>query len=404
MTLAAAEARRMAELKAKQAEALMRQRLKEIEDQNLSKDSKQAQQAQEAIKQAEQEAREAEEWAREEAKLAEQASKRAQREAEEAQRAKAAKVLAEKEAEKAKQARESRKRVGEQASKSPEAAAIGLQAEIPASDHEHPQEGWFHTQKGERLGPLTFSELKEMADKGSLHPRLDMVWHQGMDKWIQAGRVQGLYVSHMKNTEAAQPTVPPPPPVSSTLLRKRKRAMSKFMDEPEQAPGIGRIAYLAIVIVVLIAWIVLWPIVWDPIANFMGEKLARIVAPFAPLILGAILFLLTILRIRNLGMKPLMVVLFLVPGINLWMGYRCVACPPHYALRRKLGISGILMGLAYWIVAALFALVFYSQFELLYDNYKEGEGDWHSRIQRIIGKLIGWEPKESTEEQLEEDF
>ena len=54
-----------------------------------------------------------------------------------------------------------------------------------------PQDAWFYSSEGERIGPVTFAELRVKASEAALNPRLDMVWTQGMAEWKPAGEIEG---------------------------------------------------------------------------------------------------------------------------------------------------------------------------------------------------------------------
>jgi len=79
---------------------------------------------------------------------------------------------------------------------------------------------WFYSQEKKRFGPVSPTELKALADAGKLQPD-DLVWREGMDSWVPARRVKGLFEAESQNpaatsvpgTEAAEasPTSPEPP-------------------------------------------------------------------------------------------------------------------------------------------------------------------------------------------------
>ena len=52
---------------------------------------------------------------------------------------------------------------------------------------------WYHTRKGEQVGPVDFETLRGMAASGELDSEKDLVWSNGMKDWIAAGKVAGLY-------------------------------------------------------------------------------------------------------------------------------------------------------------------------------------------------------------------
>jgi hypothetical protein len=52
---------------------------------------------------------------------------------------------------------------------------------------------WYHTRKGEQVGPVDFETLRNMAASGELDAEKDLVWSNGMKDWIAAGKVAGLF-------------------------------------------------------------------------------------------------------------------------------------------------------------------------------------------------------------------
>jgi hypothetical protein len=63
---------------------------------------------------------------------------------------------------------------------------------------------WHYTLGGKQGGPVSATELKQMADSGELLPT-DLVWKDGMAAWQPASALKGLFRS--------RPAPPPPPPV-----------------------------------------------------------------------------------------------------------------------------------------------------------------------------------------------
>src|SRR5688572_2231116 len=64
-------------------------------------------------------------------------------------------------------------------------AGVG-QGEIPMA------EMWYYTSEGKQMEPVTAPELKQLAASGLLKPT-DMVWKEGMPKWVRASSAQGLF-------------------------------------------------------------------------------------------------------------------------------------------------------------------------------------------------------------------
>jgi tetratricopeptide (TPR) repeat protein len=71
---------------------------------------------------------------------------------------------------------------------------------------------WYYARNKQKFGPLTETQLKELVRSGELSAT-DMVWKQGMAKWMQVSQVEGLIEASPQ--QAAGSSVPPPlpPPV-----------------------------------------------------------------------------------------------------------------------------------------------------------------------------------------------
>ncbi len=50
---------------------------------------------------------------------------------------------------------------------------------------------WFYAQNGQRSGPVSSQELKDLAANGALDPT-DLVWSERLTEWTPASRVKGL--------------------------------------------------------------------------------------------------------------------------------------------------------------------------------------------------------------------
>jgi hypothetical protein len=51
---------------------------------------------------------------------------------------------------------------------------------------------WFYTTNKQKMGPVSWQELHELAEAGILKPS-DTVWTEGMDKWVKAINQKGLF-------------------------------------------------------------------------------------------------------------------------------------------------------------------------------------------------------------------
>jgi hypothetical protein len=98
---------------------------------------------------------------------------------------------------------------------------------------------WYYITNGTQQGPVSDTELRDLAEEGKLHPS-SRVWKKGMRDWVPASKVKRLF------SEDLPPPLPPdePPPV---LL---KRGFGKVRGW-ERYAAIGSVA-LAIVIAVIL--------------------------------------------------------------------------------------------------------------------------------------------------------
>ena len=57
-------------------------------------------------------------------------------------------------------------------------------------------------------------------------------------------------------------------------------------------------------------------------------------------------------RLINLGLSGWWSLGYFVPLLNLWLGYRCFACPGGYAYHKKLDAAGVFLAIVYWLMLA----------------------------------------------------
>jgi len=71
---------------------------------------------------------------------------------------------------------------------------------------------WFHAHNGQQAGPLSFSQLQELARSGQLQAT-DQIWQEGTPAWVAAERVPGLL------PRASSPQAAPAPPLAPVIAR-----------------------------------------------------------------------------------------------------------------------------------------------------------------------------------------
>ena len=230
-------------------------------------------------------------------------------------------------------------------------------------------DAWYYSRGEEKIGPLTFNELKAMAVSGDLNPRLDLVWRQGMREWIMAGKTDNLFDRAEGATEKPRENLAP---AANPLEIARGGSMATSMGSAADWPGSRRRSFLFVWIIFPIVWVLGLEFGKSHLQALIGPelmKIAEIWLPYLPLILG--LFIL-IGRFRNLGMSPLWTLVSWVPLINLWLGHRCFSCPAGYAYHKKMDGVGIFLAIIYWLFVIVFILAGLSFLSTLGDSEIRG--------------------------------
>lgn len=73
-------------------------------------------------------------------------------------------------------------------------------------------EQWFVKKGGKKHGPFTTDQLKKLASSGKID-RDDLLWKEGMEKWVTCGSAKGLF-----GTPPAVPKPAAPPPRAANPL------------------------------------------------------------------------------------------------------------------------------------------------------------------------------------------
>ncbi len=215
-------------------------------------------------------------------------------------------------------------------------------------------DAWYYTRDAARLGPVTRADLQLLAEQGALNPRLDLVWTPGQGAWQPAGEIDGLF---------AKPTPPPlrdalappadryePPPLESV-----EAGMSRIVDWP----GARRRSFLFAMILFPWGWYFAVALSAGWLAGQLGPHLVGVIGGAAACVPWLVALYFGLMRLVNLGMSRWWYLANFVPVLNLWVGYRCFACPAGYAFHKKLDGPGICLAIVYWLVvgAAVISVV-----------------------------------------------
>jgi hypothetical protein len=92
------------------------------------------------------------------------------------------------------------------------------------------------------------------------------------------------------------------------------------------------------------------------LAQQLGPHISGVIniaAVFVPLV---VFVWYSLQRLVNLGMSRWWFLGNFVPLLNLWVGYRCFACPAGYAYHKKLDGIGKALAVFYWLLMLLVLL------------------------------------------------
>ena len=215
---------------------------------------------------------------------------------------------------------------------------------------DEPHEIWFYSRDGEKHGPVSFTHLQAKAKEASLNPRLDMVWCKGMDEWKLAGEIEGLFKRH---AVAEPPEVPVPTLAGSPYQPPQGDSVAEQMGKEGEWPGARRRSYL----IATLIFPSLWGFVIAAGAGFLttqfGPEIMKIALPGLSVVPLLVIIVISLKRLVNLGMSRWWFLGNIVPILNLWVGYRCFACPAGYAFHKKMDGAGIFLAIIYWLVLLL---------------------------------------------------
>jgi len=225
---------------------------------------------------------------------------------------------------------------------------------------EFPTDAWFYTATGERLGPVDFDRLRELAATGQLNPRVDLCWTKGMDDWRPAGEIDGLY-------DKKKPTANAETLNDAQDLPRLPQDVSKLSESELELrlleagwPGASRRIYLAGILLMPLLVTGLLAVMAYFFLNLEDQKdieVFFIAAGVAGLILTVLLIYIALERFRNLGMSRWWFLGNMVPILNLWIGFRLICCPAGYEYHRKMDRAGLFLAVLYWGHIAFFMIV-----------------------------------------------
>jgi uncharacterized membrane protein YhaH (DUF805 family) len=240
---------------------------------------------------------------------------------------------------------------------------------------------WFYTHDGEKIGPVTFGYLQDKAKKSAIHPRIDMIWAPSMDEWRPAGEIKGLFERRAASDSLEAMAVSSDPHKSP-----EQESVAEFMGKEDNWPGVRRRSYLL--------GILLFPILWGiafyagtPFLNtLLGPEITRMVTYGANFVPTLVWLNFSLKRLMNLGMSRWWFFGNFVPLLNLWVGYRCFACPGGYAFHKKIDGPGIGLAIIYWLVLVAVVAVVGLCVAILLGAW--GSPEWQQQAREALHHLI----------------
>lgn len=212
-------------------------------------------------------------------------------------------------------------------------------------------DAWFYTREGEKIGPVTFSDLRIKATEAGINPRLDMVWTQGLDGWKPAGEIEGLF-ERRAQPEPAETVVAGAHPNHPS----GHESAAEEMSHQSEWSGARRRSYIFFIIAVPVFWQMGYVHLAKILTKQFGGPLTNQLMTGIFFVLIGVLIYFGVRRLINLGMSGWWWLGNLIPFLNLWLGYRCFAAPSGYAYHKKLDGIGIFLAIIYWLEASAIAL------------------------------------------------
>ena len=219
---------------------------------------------------------------------------------------------------------------------------------------------WYFANNGAQEGPVTAPQLQALVRSGALDPAQILVWKEGMTEWssLQDAGLMPATNPLMTPTPMVA-TAPPASLATNPYLLSERGQLSLGRDNDAYVPryeGYGRLRYF---LTTMVMTLVFYGILFG--AMFLIYKATESFgAGIAVLFLLGIGFMIASLyvgaqRTKNLGMSGWAVLWSFVPFMNIWIGWRMMACPEGYEDHRTLDVPGkVLTGL--WIALMVLAI------------------------------------------------
>lgn len=99
---------------------------------------------------------------------------------------------------------------------------------------------WWYASNGQEFGPYTAKELQSFALSGRLTPA-DLIWREGLEKWLKASSVKGLFDPSTSPRPAAAASKPPAPQTPPAQEKPTARPAEKLATPSVQTSRAGQL-------------------------------------------------------------------------------------------------------------------------------------------------------------------
>lgn len=187
-----------------------------------------------------------------------------------------------------------------------------------------------------------------MAMKSGLRPRTDLVWTQGMDAWLPAGEIDGLFAPR-SGAEEKKDFAPP----AERYVPPKGESVEDVMLREGGWGGARRRSFLFAAVFFPLLWHAALPVAGSMLTKELGPEIVYYLVFIGSFLPAVVAVYFGIQRLVNLGMSRWWLLAHFIPGLNLWLGYRTCACPAGYAWHGKLDGIGVFLAIVYWLAVLI---------------------------------------------------
>ncbi len=95
---------------------------------------------------------------------------------------------------------------------------------------------WYYTNEGRQMEPVSTAEIRQLARRGLLKPT-DMVWRDGMPRWVRASSAPELFADSKPPFERALMAEPVKPVAKEPAEESVPELEPQVLDSPDSVPA-----------------------------------------------------------------------------------------------------------------------------------------------------------------------